>query len=231
VFLFERMSIYDTARANMIESQLRPNKVTDERVTDAFSRLRRELFVPEHLRGVAYVDEDLPLGRGRYLMEPMVAARLLQALMPGPKETALVVGAGVGYEAALLALLTRNVVALEPDEELARFGRAALVDHRIATVRPHPVRWCRRRNSLGYRGAACGRRPLGRGSAPRPRGRSCYSRDTYWRSARATRYLRRCDAVTPGFCPEACFCVLRVRCRSRGGAKDSDGCAWGQPRR
>ena len=128
------MSVYDTARANMIESQLRPNKVTDERVIGAVSRLRRELFVPEPLRGVAYVDEDLPLGRGRYLMEPMVAARLLQALMPGAKETALVVGAGVGYEAALLALLTRNVVALETDEELARLGRAALVDHRIATV-------------------------------------------------------------------------------------------------
>src|SRR5438045_2737864 len=85
------MSVYDIARVNMIESQLRPNKVTDDRIIEAFSRLRRELFVPEHLRGVAYVDEDLPLGRGRYLMEPMVAARLLQALMPDRKETALVV--------------------------------------------------------------------------------------------------------------------------------------------
>src|SRR5947207_15987519 len=90
------MSVHETACANMIESQLRPNRVTDERVIEAFSRLRRELFVPAHLRGVAYVDKDLPLGRGRYLMEPMVAARLLQALMPNRKETALVVGAGVG---------------------------------------------------------------------------------------------------------------------------------------
>ena len=71
------MSVHETARANMIESQLRPNRVTDERVIEAFLRLRRELFVPAHLRGVAYVDEDLPLGRGRYLMEPMVVARLL----------------------------------------------------------------------------------------------------------------------------------------------------------
>src|SRR4051794_38329606 len=128
------MNVHETARANMIESQLRPNKLTDERLIEAFSRLRRELFVPEPLRGVAYVDEDLPLGRGRYLMEPMVAARLLQALMPDRKETALVVGAGVGYEAALLASLTRSVIALEEDEELARLGRAALVDHRIASV-------------------------------------------------------------------------------------------------
>ena len=128
------MTVHEIARANMIESQLRPNKVTDERIIEAFSRLRRELFVPEHLRGVAYVDEDLPLGRGRYLMEPMVAARLLQALTPDRKETALVVGAGMSYEAALLALLTRSVIALENDEELARLGRAALVDHRIASV-------------------------------------------------------------------------------------------------
>jgi protein-L-isoaspartate(D-aspartate) O-methyltransferase len=128
------MSVYQTARANMIESQLRPNRVTDERVIGAFARLRRELFVPEHLRGVAYVDEDLPLGPGRYLMEPMVAARLLQAVMPGAKEAALVVGAGIGYEAALLALLMRSVIALEEDERLARLGRAALVDHRIGSV-------------------------------------------------------------------------------------------------
>jgi protein-L-isoaspartate(D-aspartate) O-methyltransferase len=128
------MNVHETARAKMIESQLRPNKVTDERLIEAFSRLRREFFVPEPLRGVAYVDEDLPLGRGRYLMEPMVAARLLQAPMPDRKETALVVGAGVGYEAALLASLTRSVIALEADEELARLGRAALVDHRIASV-------------------------------------------------------------------------------------------------
>src|SRR5258708_4489385 len=128
------MTVYDDARGNMIERQLRPNKVTDERVIEAFMRIRRELFVPERLRGVAYVDDDLPLGGGRYLMQPMVAARLLQAAMVEPTETALVVGAGVGYEAALLAQLARSVVALEENPELARIGRSALVDHRIASV-------------------------------------------------------------------------------------------------
>src|SRR5271170_1159515 len=103
------MTVYDAARVNMIESQLRPNKVTDERVIAAFMRIRRELFVPETLRGVAYVDDDLPLGGGRYLMKPMLAARLL-------------------------AQLVRSVVALEENPELARIGRSALVDHRIASV-------------------------------------------------------------------------------------------------
>ncbi len=128
------VTAHDDARLNMVENQLRPNKVTDERVIDAFLRVRRDLFVPATLRGVAYLDDDLPLDRERHLMQPMVAARLLQALAVRPKDTALVVGAGVGYEAALLSRLARSVVALEDNPELARIGRSALVDHRIAAV-------------------------------------------------------------------------------------------------
>jgi protein-L-isoaspartate(D-aspartate) O-methyltransferase len=128
------MSGYEAARANMIERQLQPNKVTDERVIRAFAAIRRELFVPQRLHGIAYADDDLPLGDGRYLMAPMVAARLLQAAEIRRTDAALVVGAGVGYEAALIALLGRSVVALEDDSDLARQGRAGLVDHRIASV-------------------------------------------------------------------------------------------------
>ncbi len=128
------MTELEAARANMIDSQLRPNKVTDERVLAAFAAIRRELFAPEALRSVAYLDEDLPLGGGRYLMEPMVAARLVQAASVERTDTALVVGAGAGYEAAVLAMLGRAVVALEEDPELARRARSALVDHGIASV-------------------------------------------------------------------------------------------------
>jgi protein-L-isoaspartate(D-aspartate) O-methyltransferase len=128
------VTVHDEARLKMIENQLRPNKVTDERVLEAFGRVRRELFVPPTLRGVAYIDDDLPLGGGRSLMAPMVAARLLQAAAVQPKDAVLVVGAGVGYEAALLSLLGRSVVALEENPDLARIGRSALVDHRIASA-------------------------------------------------------------------------------------------------
>jgi len=128
------MTGYEAARANMIERQLQPNKITDARLIDAFAGIRREVFVPERLRAIAYSDNDLPLGNGRYLMAPMVAARLLQAMEIGRNDNALVVGAGVGYEAALIAMLCRGVVALERDADLARQGRAALVEHRIATV-------------------------------------------------------------------------------------------------
>ena len=128
------MSVHETARLNMVENQLRPNKVTDERVLAAFDRIRRELFVPETLRGIAYIDEDLPLGGGRFMMEPVVAARLLQAAALERTETALVIGAGSGYEAAVMAVLGRGIVALEEDLELARHARAALVEHGIAAV-------------------------------------------------------------------------------------------------
>ncbi len=143
------MNSFDAARTRMIESQLRPNKVTDDRVLGAFARIRRELFVPEHLRSVAYIDEDLPLGRGRYLMEPMVAARLLQAAAVKRTDTALIVGAGSGYEAAVAALLARAVVAVEEDAELAKQAHAAFVEHAIASVgivEGSPAQGCRQRS-------------------------------------------------------------------------------------
>lgn len=130
----EAMSGYEAARANMIERQLLPNKITDERVINAFAGIRREVFVPERLRAIAYSDDDLPLGDGRYLMAPMVAARLIQAAEIRRGDNALVVGAGVGYEAALIAALCRGVVAIEGDAVLARQGRAALVEHRLVSV-------------------------------------------------------------------------------------------------
>lgn len=107
------------ARRNMVESQLRPNKVTDQALLEALASVPRELFVPEALRNVAYVDEDIPLGRGRFLMEPMILARLVQLAAVRPTDTALVVGAGSGYGAAVLSRIAGRVVAVEEDRELA----------------------------------------------------------------------------------------------------------------
>ncbi len=128
------MTAFETARAHMIDSQIRPNRVTDDRVLAAIDSVPRELFVAERLQSVAYIDDDLPLGGGRYLMEPMVAARLLQVASVERSDIALVVGAGAGYEAAVLAHLARAVVALEEDPELARRMRDVLVDLGIAAV-------------------------------------------------------------------------------------------------
>jgi len=125
---------YAAARRNMVESQLRPNKVTDAGVLDAMATLPRERFVPEAMRSVAYVDEDIPVGRGRFLMEPMVLARLLQLAAVQPGDAALVVGAATGYTAVVLARLAARVIVLESDPQLAASAKEALAGLGIGNV-------------------------------------------------------------------------------------------------
>lgn len=114
------------ARNRMVNSQLRPNKVTDPRITGAMRRLPRERFLPPALRHLAYVDEDVPLGNDRVLLEPMVLARLIQLAAPISGERALVVAAGVGYGAAVLAACGLRVTALEEDPRLIELARGNL---------------------------------------------------------------------------------------------------------
>lgn len=117
---------YAAARLNMVESQLRTNKVTDEAVLDAFLAIPRERFVPASLRGNAYIDDDIPLGGERWLMEPMVLARLLQLAAVERDDTVLDIGGATGYGSAVLARLARSVVAVEADAELVRQAGARL---------------------------------------------------------------------------------------------------------
>jgi protein-L-isoaspartate(D-aspartate) O-methyltransferase len=114
------------ARNRMVDSQVRPNKVVDPRIVVAMRQLPRERFVPPQLAPLAYADDDVPLGGGRYLMEPMVIARLVQAAAVRAGEQVLVVGAGSGYGAALLASLGAVVTALEVDPALLALARAVL---------------------------------------------------------------------------------------------------------
>lgn len=109
---------FSAARRNMVDSQLKPNRVRDRSVVEAMGTVPREAFVPEALSGLAYLDEDLDIGHGRHLMEPMVFGRLLQACRIGPDDVVLDVGCGSGYAAAVLARLAATVVALEEDPEL-----------------------------------------------------------------------------------------------------------------
>lgn len=106
---------FAAARRKMVASQVRTNRVTDPLVSGAMEMVPREYFVPAERRAVAYLDEDLPLGNGRHLMEPMALARLLQLADIEPEDKALVVGAGTGYSAAVLARIAQSVVVLESD--------------------------------------------------------------------------------------------------------------------
>lgn len=117
---------YTIARRNMIDGQLRPNGVLAAELLQAFADLPRERFVPAERRSVAYSDEAVPLGGGRYLVEPMLLARMVQMLQPNAQDRALVVGGGTGYGAAVLARLVRSVVALECEPRLAGEIRANL---------------------------------------------------------------------------------------------------------
>jgi protein-L-isoaspartate(D-aspartate) O-methyltransferase len=106
--------MYDPAEARrrMVENQLKPNRITDPRLLAAMGAVPRERFVPPTLRNVAYVDEDLPLGDGRFLIEPLALAKLIQAARIGPEDVALVIGDATGYAAAVVARLAGTVILL-----------------------------------------------------------------------------------------------------------------------
>jgi len=133
---------YAVARQHMVDSQIRTNKVTDERLIEAIRTLPRERFVPERIRARSYLDDDVELAPGRYLMEPMVTARLIQTAAVKPTDMALVIGAASGYAAALLAKLANTVVALECDSALAQRASAAFAELAIdnAAVVEGPLR-------------------------------------------------------------------------------------------
>lgn len=117
---------FDTRRLNMVESQIRANKVTDEAVIGAIETVARESFVPADLRGIAYVDDDIALEGGRCVMEPRVLARMIQALQPDSNAHALLVGAGSGYAAAVLSRVAQTVVAEESNVGLAEVASASM---------------------------------------------------------------------------------------------------------
>lgn len=110
---------FELYRKNMIECQVRPNKVTDENLLAAMRDVPREKFLPPHLQNMAYADEDIAVGNGRYLLEPTVLARLLQAANVRKEDVVLDVGCGTGYATAILGRLSGKVVGLESDQKMA----------------------------------------------------------------------------------------------------------------
>ena len=115
------------ARQTMVDCQIRPTKVTDETIIDAFATVPREAFVGRNQRAIAYVDEDLPLPGGRCMMEPMVLARLIQALTISKDDTVLVVGAATGYGTAIMARLAGSVIAVETRTQMVEKAQETLV--------------------------------------------------------------------------------------------------------
>jgi len=128
------MNAFADARQNMVDSQLRPNRVTDAAILAAMGELPRERFVPKARQGIAYIDEDIEVAPGRFLMEPMVVARLLQALEFTRDTTVLNIGCATGYDAALLGRLAGSVVAAESDPALAALAGEAINELAVDNV-------------------------------------------------------------------------------------------------
>jgi len=114
---------FAAARTAMIDSQLRPQGVTDPAVLEAMGAVLREHYLPDGTRPLAYVDRGVGIGDGRFLSPPAVLGKLLNQMRPRTSERALVVGAGSGYSSAILTHIGLDVVALESSAALAAQAR------------------------------------------------------------------------------------------------------------
>lgn len=113
---------FQQARKNMVDSQIHTHGVIVPALLQAFEDTPREAFVPEPYANMACNDEDIPLGDGRYLLEPSVHARMIQALEIGSEDVVLDIGGGSGYSAAILSVLASTVVVLENRQEFIDHG-------------------------------------------------------------------------------------------------------------
>jgi protein-L-isoaspartate(D-aspartate) O-methyltransferase len=124
----------EQARFNMVEQQIRTWEVLDQTVLDLLYVVRREEFVPDAYRMLAFSELEIPIGAGQKMMQPKVEARILQEVAPKSTDRVLEVGTGSGYMAALLAHRARHVHSVEILPELKRLGEANLRRAGVANV-------------------------------------------------------------------------------------------------
>ena len=109
---------FELARKKMVDNQIRANKVTDLNIIDAFKYVQREKFVPNSLREISYIDEDIQLSRNRFMIKPMILARLFQSLSLNGNENILHIGSNTGYSSAILSRICSSVICIESDKKL-----------------------------------------------------------------------------------------------------------------
>ena len=127
------MNIEQT-RFNMVEQQIRTWEVLDADVLELLYKIRREEFVPEAYRSMAFVDMEIPLGYGQFMLEPKMEARMLQELHVKKTDKILEVGSGSGYMTALLAEMGGHVYSVEIEPELKTMAEKNLRAHDINNV-------------------------------------------------------------------------------------------------
>jgi protein-L-isoaspartate(D-aspartate) O-methyltransferase len=125
---------FEAARRDMVARQIRDRGIRSARVLEAMAKVPRHLFVPaEWIRG-AYADEPLPIGEGQTISQPFMVAAMADALSLEGHERVLEVGCGSGYQAAVLSLLAREVIAVETQPVLAASGGERLARLGYANV-------------------------------------------------------------------------------------------------
>jgi protein-L-isoaspartate(D-aspartate) O-methyltransferase len=124
----------EQARYNMIESQIRTWEVLDQRVLDTLFAVKREEYVPNKYRPLAFVDMEIPLGHGEVMLAPKLEARMLQELTLKGSDRVLEVGTGSGYMTALLAALAGHVYSVELHAELSESADAKLTERGVRNV-------------------------------------------------------------------------------------------------
>jgi protein-L-isoaspartate(D-aspartate) O-methyltransferase len=127
----------EQARYNMVEQQIRPWDVLNQDVLNLLFKLRREDFVPEAHRALAFVDMEIPLGHGQAMWTPKLEARVVQELAIRPTDRVLEIGTGSGYLTALLAVNATEVVSVEIDPALSAAAEHKLHAHGIQNVTLH----------------------------------------------------------------------------------------------
>lgn len=144
------MQDLENARRQMIDQQVRAWEVLDPRVLDALAAVRREQFVPEAYRDVAFADTEIPLGHGQSMLAPKLEGRILQALAVGRTDLVLEVGTGSGFLAACLAQLGAAVHSLEIHGDLAEAASRALQDAAVVNARVEHADAMRLATAGGY---------------------------------------------------------------------------------
>ncbi len=128
------MNDFEQARVTMIESQVRTWEVLDQSVLDLLLVVRREEFVPEKHRALAFADMEIPLGHGEAMLSPKLEARMVQELGIRKTDKVLEVGTGSGYVTALCAKLGGQVVSVERIAEFSQSAARKLAGHGIQNV-------------------------------------------------------------------------------------------------
>ena len=128
------MNHFEKLRKTMVDTQVRPSGVSCTEVIDALASVPRELFVPEYLKNLSYIEENIVFESGRFMVQPRILGKLLENLLIQKDESVLVVGSGCGYMASVVGKLAELVVGVESDKVLIESSEQSVIEAGIDNV-------------------------------------------------------------------------------------------------